>query len=182
MKFFCRHCDEIVKDKPYRVISEENGVILLDMLVCHSCYEKAKELGLSSEAILVQPKPRKEILVVEDDFTSRKLVTVALRSDYDIAEAATGVEALDQAHASRPDLIIMDLKLPGISGDEVMERLKANTSTRDIPVIVTTALDPESLPVQRAIAAGAAKILYQPTPWKIFEKEVRRCLSPGVDA
>jgi len=179
MEFVCRHCDAIVKDQPYRVISEENGAILLDMMVCHSCCEKATELGLTSEAILFQTKSRKEILVVEDDFSSRKLVTVALQPDYDIAQATTGVEAIDQAHASRPDLIIMDLELPGIRGDEVMERLKADTSTRDIPVIVTTALDPESLPVKRAIAAGAAKILYKPTPLKIFEKEVRRYLSPG---
>jgi len=59
MKFFCRHCDEIVKDKPYRVISEEKGVILLDMMVCHSCYEKARELGLYSEAIPLYRKPRR---------------------------------------------------------------------------------------------------------------------------
>ena len=59
-----------------------------------------------------------------------------------------------------------------------MERLKADSTTRDIPVIVTTALDPESLPVKRAIAAGAATILYKPTPLKIFQKEVRRYLSP----
>ena len=125
-------------------------------------------------------KRKKGILVVEDNSSSRKLVTVVLgRSDYDIAQAATGCDAIDQAHASRPDLIIMDLELPGIGGDEVMARLKADSSTRDIPVIVTTALDRESLPVQRAIAAGAAKILYKPTPLKTFEKEVRRYLSPG---
>ena len=123
---------------------------------------------------------KKGILVVEDNFSSRKLVTAVLgRSDYNIAQAATGLEVIDQVHTIRPDLIIMDLELPGISGDEVMERLKADSSTRDIPVIVTTALDPESLLVKRAIAAGATKILYKPTPSKIFEEEVRRSLLPG---
>ena len=56
MKFFCRHCEKIVEDKPYRVISEENGVILLDMMVCRPCYEQAKELGLHSEAIPIEPE------------------------------------------------------------------------------------------------------------------------------
>ena len=51
MKFFCRHCDEIVVGQPYRVISDENGVILLDMTVCRSCDKQARALGLHSEAI-----------------------------------------------------------------------------------------------------------------------------------
>jgi CheY-like chemotaxis protein len=123
---------------------------------------------------------KKGILVVEDDSLCRKLLTLVLRqSDYEIAQAATGPDAIDQAYASHPDLIIMDLHLPGINGDEVMERLNADSSMRDIPVIVTTALDSDSLPVKRAIAAGAATILYKPTPMKILENVVRRYLSPA---
>lgn len=55
MKFFCRHCDEVVAGQPYRVISEENGVVLLDMTVCHSCYEQARALGLYSEVLSSEP-------------------------------------------------------------------------------------------------------------------------------
>jgi hypothetical protein len=51
MKFFCRHCDQTVLGEPYRVISEEDGVILLNMTVCHSCNEQAKALGLRSDPI-----------------------------------------------------------------------------------------------------------------------------------
>ena len=58
MKFYCRHCDEIVVGQPYRVISKENGVVLLDMTVCRSCDQQAKALGLYSEAIPVVSKPR----------------------------------------------------------------------------------------------------------------------------
>ena len=54
MKFFCRHCDQTVEEQPYRVISEEDGVILLDMMVCGPCYEQAQELGLYSEAIPIE--------------------------------------------------------------------------------------------------------------------------------
>lgn len=48
MEFFCRHCDEMIVGTPYRVISEENGVVLLNMTVCHACHEQAKALGLEA--------------------------------------------------------------------------------------------------------------------------------------
>ena len=82
---------------------------------------------------------KKRILLVEDS-DYRELVAFLLkRSGYDVAEATTGLAALEQANATRPDLIIMDLGLPGIMGDEATARLKADSSTRDIPVIVCTA-------------------------------------------
>lgn len=59
MKFFCRHCDKIVVGKPYRVISEEGGEILLDMTVCRSCYEQARALGLRSEAVSLDLRSRR---------------------------------------------------------------------------------------------------------------------------
>mgnify|MGYP003575470150 CR=1 FL=1 len=58
MKFFCRHCDAMVFGAPYRVISEEDGVVLLDMTVCRSCFIQARSLGLRSEAISLDTKPR----------------------------------------------------------------------------------------------------------------------------
>ncbi len=122
---------------------------------------------------------KKRILVVEDNAESRELLAIILRrSGYDIAEAATGLDAVDQAHASRPDLIIMDLGLPGITGDEVTTRLKADASTRDIPVIVNTGFHRGSLLVERAIVAGASMILHKPTPLKVFVEVARRYLSP----
>ena len=56
MKFLCRHCDEEVVGRPYRVVSEEDGVILLNMTVCRGCYEQARSLGLRSEPIPLAPK------------------------------------------------------------------------------------------------------------------------------
>jgi len=121
---------------------------------------------------------KKRILIVEDNSESRELLALILRrSGYDVAEAATGLDAIDQAHATRPDLIIMDLGLPQITGDQATARLKADPSTRDIPVIVNTAFQRESSLVGRAIAAGAAQILYKPTPLKVFEEVVCRYLS-----
>jgi RNase P subunit RPR2 len=51
MEFICRHCDKLTIGAPYRVMSEESGVILLDMIVCQSCYEQARDLGLHAEEI-----------------------------------------------------------------------------------------------------------------------------------
>jgi CheY-like chemotaxis protein len=122
---------------------------------------------------------KKRILVVEDNAASRELLALILkRSGYDVTEAATGLDAVDQAHVSRPDLIILDLGLPGITGDEVTARLKADPSTMDIPVIVNTGFHRGSILVERAIAAGAAIILHKPTPLKVFQEMARRYLSP----
>jgi CheY-like chemotaxis protein len=79
---------------------------------------------------------------------------------------------------TQPDLIITDIEMPEMSGDKVMEQIKEDPSTKHIPVIIVTVHDRDSLPVQRAIAAGAAKVLYKPTSPKVIEDEVRRFLFP----
>ena len=129
-----------------------------------------------------EPMPRKLILIVEDNHQSRQLLALVLtRAGYDITEAATGLDAIDQAHAKHPDLIIMDLGLPGITGDEAMQRLKADVATKHIPVVVNTAFDRRSMPVKRAMAAGAAKILFKPTPLKTFEQVAHQVLAASSE-
>ena len=51
MKFLCQHCDRLITGRPYQVLSEENGITLLDLIVCHSCYQEARELGLRGKEI-----------------------------------------------------------------------------------------------------------------------------------
>jgi hypothetical protein len=51
MEFVCRHCSEICDGDPYRVISQENGVVLLDMIVCYQCSLEARDLALSTQKI-----------------------------------------------------------------------------------------------------------------------------------
>ena len=117
---------------------------------------------------------KKRILLVEDS-DYRELVAFLLkRSGYNVAEATTGLTALEQANATRPDLIIMDLGLPGITGDEATARLKADPSTKDIPIIVNTAFHKTSSLVERAMAVGAAEILHKPTSLKTLQEVVRR--------
>ena len=122
---------------------------------------------------------KRKILVVEDSVASRKLFTAVLgRAGYDVVEAATGLEAINLARVTQPDLIVLDIEMPEMMGDKVTEEIKADASTKHIPVIIVTIHDRDSAHVQRAIAAGAAKVLYKPTSPKAFEEEVRRLLFP----
>jgi CheY-like chemotaxis protein len=105
---------------------------------------------------------RKKILIVEDNNDARDLlVTVINHFGYDAIEADSGREAIGKTFEMQPDLILMDICLPEILGDKIIARLKANPATRDVPVIVTTALL-EGTARNHALHAGAAEILEKP--------------------
>jgi CheY-like chemotaxis protein len=118
---------------------------------------------------------RKKILLVEDNDDVRQLLALFMkRLGYEVYEAATGLEAVDQAAATRPDLIIMDFCLPGISGIQATRRLKADPLTEDKPVLMITGYPIE---VRRARAAGAADIFPKPLDMTTFRDLLRRYLS-----
>jgi two-component system, cell cycle response regulator DivK len=126
-----------------------------------------------------------KILVVEDVADYREMIMLFLRrSGYRAVEAATGFEAVSQARVTRPSLILMDLDMPAMTGDQATARLKADPSTRHIPVIVTTAFSYGSL-VDRAITAGADEIIHKPFELKSLRAAIQRHLSldyqpPGI--
>lgn len=100
------------------------------------------------------------ILVVEDDPIIRTTVEYALkRSGFETRGASNGNEALEAAAAAEPDLVLLDLMLPGIDGYEVAHRLR--TSGRDMPIIMVTALDQERDKV-RGLDAGADDYITKP--------------------
>ena len=83
---------------------------------------------------------RKCVLVVEDNELNMKLFAAMITSlGYEVLQAANGLRALDLAHRRHPDLIVMDLQLPDMSGLDVTHTLKAADDTREIPIIATTA-------------------------------------------
>jgi CheY-like chemotaxis protein len=105
---------------------------------------------------------RKKILIVEDNNDCRDLLAKFInRFGYDAIQADSGREALGKAFEMHPDLILMDIYLPDIIGDKIIACLKANPATRDIPVIITTALL-ERTARNRALYEGAAEILEKP--------------------
>ena len=80
------------------------------------------------------------VLIVEDNPLNMKLFAAMVRSQgYDVLEASDGRTALDLARQQHPNLIIMDLQLPDMSGLDVTRSLKADAGTRDIAIIATTA-------------------------------------------
>jgi two-component system cell cycle response regulator DivK len=81
----------------------------------------------------------KRILVVEDHEDNRQILRILLgAAGFDMLEAWDGETALSSAASERPDLILMDIQLPGINGYEVTRRLKADPELRAIPIIVVT--------------------------------------------
>ena len=81
----------------------------------------------------------KRILVVEDHEDNRRIMHDLLTSSgYEVIEAVTGIEGVTAAETYRPDLILMDIQLPGIDGYEATRRIKANPSLQKVPIIVVT--------------------------------------------
>jgi two-component system cell cycle response regulator DivK len=122
-------------------------------------------------------KRAKKILLVEDNDEVRELLALFMKHlGYNVFEAATGLEAIDQASTVEPDLILMDLRLPGINGDDVTAQLKATASTKDIPVLITTGYL-AAKQVRRAFDSGAAEVLYKPIDVTMLRDVLRRYLS-----
>ena len=81
----------------------------------------------------------KRILAIEDHEENRRLLSDLLTSvGYELIEALSGEEGLTAAEREMPDLILMDIQLPGIDGYEVTRRIKANPALRHIPIIAVT--------------------------------------------
>ena len=80
------------------------------------------------------------ILVVDDDAETRKLFAIRLeKAGYRISEAADGVQALERVADRDPDLVLLDIQMPGLNGLEVLTRLRAERTARELPVIMATA-------------------------------------------
>ena len=81
------------------------------------------------------------ILVIDDDEKTREITLLLLKKKgYEAVEAESGESALESMESELPDLILLDVEMPGISGFEVVKRLKSKSPTRTIPVIMVTGL------------------------------------------
>ncbi|HEY7547594.1 MAG TPA: response regulator [Blastocatellia bacterium] len=85
------------------------------------------------------------ILVVEDSPTEMQIVKNALQSrGYNVITAANGEEGIEKAHRERPQLVVLDIILPGKNGYQVCRDLKSSPDTKDVPVIILTSKNQES--------------------------------------
>jgi DNA-binding response OmpR family regulator len=101
----------------------------------------------------------KTILVCEDDPNLRTLVKLALGDGYRVVEAADGPTALDLIGAERPDLVVLDLMLPGRSGLEILSEIRSGSGNEHLPVIVISAWSHSD---GAAVAAGADRFIAKP--------------------
>jgi two-component system cell cycle response regulator DivK len=119
----------------------------------------------------------KRILVVEDHEDNRQIIRDLLSAtDYEIIEADSGEQALESAAKQRPDLILIDIQLPGIDGYEATRRIKADPALRSIPIIAVTsyALSGEE---QKARAAGCDEYVAKPYSPRQLLAKIRQYLT-----
>ncbi len=89
---------------------------------------------------LIMPGARPQILIVDDERINITLLNALLKTDYKIMVATNGEQALKAATSSKPDLILLDIMMPGMDGYEVCRQLKATAATSSIPIIFITAM------------------------------------------
>ena len=122
---------------------------------------------------------KKRILIVEDQEDNRKILRDLLTSvGYELVEATTGEEGVALAEKERPDLILMDIQLPGLDGYEATRRIKANPALRQIPVIAVTsyALSGDEV---KAREAGCDAYVSKPFSPRALLAKVREFLPQG---
>jgi DNA-binding response OmpR family regulator len=113
-----------------------------------------------------------KILLIEDDKFLRELMSRKLMAlDYDVSVAVNGEEGLQKIKDEKPDLVLLDLILPGINGFEVLERAKNDPETVTIPVIILSNLG-QGEDIERGLKLGAKDFLVKAhfTPQEIVEK------------
>ncbi len=118
----------------------------------------------------------KRILVVEDNETNMYLCCRILKSSgYEVIEARTGEEGVELAIKEKPDLIIMDIQLPGIDGYEATKRLRKLEADREIPIVALTSYAMAG-DREKSLAAGCTGYLEKPINPNTFMSEIEKYL------
>lgn len=113
------------------------------------------------------------VLVVDDNKITTKLLKKYLESyGYEVDKAYDGIECLEQVEKRRPDAIILDVMMPRLDGYDTVRRLKSNSETATIPVVIVTALNDVSNQLT-SIDAGADDFLSKPIEEKLLEAKVK---------
>ena len=121
-------------------------------------------------------KSKAKILVVEDDEDIHELIRYNLAKEgYEVVSAMNGESGLEKAKSEKPDLMVLDLMLPGVDGLEVCKIAKADQATSEIPIIMVTAKGEES-DIVSGLELGADDYVTKPFSPKILIARIRTCL------
>jgi two-component system cell cycle response regulator len=119
---------------------------------------------------------KKKILFIEDEPDQIMMISLRLqKSDYAVISATDGEQGLKMAAAEKPDLILLDVIMPGMDGFEVARRLRSSPATKNIPIISTTAAGMDDIERQ-CIAAGASDCVRKPYDSTDLLAKIKRLL------
>jgi len=122
----------------------------------------------------------KRVLICDDEpYIVESVSYVVRKAGFDVVTAEDGEEALAAAHREKPDLVFLDIMMPGLAGDEVCRRLKADPSTKDTHVVILTARGQEE-DERRAMEMGADEFMTKPfSPRKLRARILELLGDPG---
>jgi len=142
----------------------EGSTFWIELPLVPSPLQRTQEQREAPQAVVESSAlERKTVLYIEDNLANLQLIEALLedRADIRLLTAMQGSTGLYIAFEHRPDLVLLDLHLPDINGDEVLRRLQANAATRNTPVVIISA-DATPGQIERLLAAGAKKYLTKP--------------------
>jgi CheY-like chemotaxis protein len=139
--------------------------------------EVESQPNLPSGEISLEKCGERTVLYIEDNLSNLELVERMLLRipSLHLISATRGEQGVDLARGRRPDLILLDLHLPDIWGDEVLRRLRADAATRQIPVIMLSA-DATPVQISRLLSAGAQSYLTKPLDYQQLLETMHTCL------
>jgi CheY-like chemotaxis protein len=118
------------------------------------------------------------VLLVEDDLEARRMYAEWLtQAGFRVKQAHNGLQALEQALEAVPDIVVVDLKIPGIDGFELTRRLKQDPRTQGVPVLALTGYAAFTADPGRAQRAGCNAVLEKPCPPDDLETAIRSLIS-----
>ena len=118
-----------------------------------------------------------KILYIEDHPAQSDIMRQMLEfSGCEVVLANSGEEGIDKAHEEQPDIILMDLRMPGMGGIEAIKQLKSAPNVSDIPVVVISAWT-SSRNREEALQAGADKFIAKPVDTKRLMKQINKLIS-----
>ena len=128
-------------------------------------------------AIASRPEDKRRILIVEDDFTLRSMLALLMQSlGYEVFEEENGGTAVQKVIRLRPDLIMLDINLPGARGTEICAAIKADTRVKDIPVLMMTGEFRETEDKVKGFKLGADDYVLKPVDISILSARVKALL------
>ena len=123
---------------------------------------------------------KQTILVIDDAPNILELISIILTdAGFNVITAEDGESALEQVYKNKPDLILLDILLPGRTGYEVLEECKKSNDTKDIPIIIITAKSQED-DIKQALSLGAVDYMKKPISQnEVLIEKVKRALDSG---